>query len=307
MGMRRGEHNKGVIRENDAFYAISLGADFTAEHEWGIRGIQSRLGINDDEKILGIRRRRISDGSRVHYVEGDKYVLLFCDGYHTPDELAKNYSPDKLDRMVKEAKHYPFDSDGLSVGKKYDRSGSHIDPDWEFTGAWCENSFGILASKEKLGKEMRQLKEAFDKNDVAIWVGGSAFGFDNGGLVISIESKVPKDKKKQMLDHDKDRRDLKKAAEKTGIKKKIDKVNEDYKKAHPHEAAAFLHAPCSYMALSPAWIGEGFESKHPVMFWLNPNDQQNNGWGWYTVEDLELWIEGKGPIPQEGRAAKTKA
>lgn len=32
------------------------------------------------------------------------------------------------------------------------------------------------------------------------------------------------------------------------------------------------------------------------MYWLNPTEQQANESGWYSVEDLMLWAENKGPI-----------
>ena len=40
------------------------------------------------------------------------------------------------------------------------------------------------------------------------------------------------------------------------------------------------------------------ENKKEVIFWLNPMDQHNNNWGWFTVEDLKKWAKGKGKIPK---------
>jgi len=59
--------------------------------------------------------------------------------------------------------------------------------------------------------------------------------------------------------------------------------------------------------MSPYWVG-AFQSlagrtgkptddtEHPVIFFLNPKDQVNNNHGWFTVEDLDKWISGTGPV-----------
>jgi len=33
-------------------------------------------------------------------------------------------------------------------------------------------------------------------------------------------------------------------------------------------------------------------------YWLNPMEQKIHNYGWFTVEDLLLWAENKGPIPK---------
>jgi hypothetical protein len=39
------------------------------------------------------------------------------------------------------------------------------------------------------------------------------------------------------------------------------------------------------------------------MYFLNPMRQQENNFGWFTVEELEQWMEGKGPIPGKKKAS----
>jgi hypothetical protein len=67
--------------------------------------------------------------------------------------------------------------------------------------------------------------------------------------------------------------------------------------------AKLLHAKKAYFALSPSPIGEGseFKSKHKVMYWLNPVQQDVYNSGHFTVEDLEKWILEKGPIMKDKR------
>lgn len=55
-----------------------------------------------------------------------------------------------------------------------------------------------------------------------------------------------------------------------------------------------------WFALSPNTLDEeGMESrstKYPLIYWLNPYEQKIHNYGWFTVEELELWTEDKGPI-----------
>jgi len=56
--------------------------------------------------------------------------------------------------------------------------------------------------------------------------------------------------------------------------------------------------------LSPEWARnlsnlEG-GTKYPVMFWLNPQEQNKYRCGWFTVEELTEWAEDKGTIIKTG-------
>jgi len=80
--------------------------------------------------------------------------------------------------------------------------------------------------------------------------------------------------------------------------KKIEKLREKFNKDHP---GSFLDFPFSYLSLSPRWLSGGRKSKHPVMFWLNPlRDGEAN---YYTVEELEQWLKGKGPVLKKKQKA----
>jgi hypothetical protein len=115
-----------------------------------------------------------------------------------------------------------------------------------------------------------------------MWIGGGGV-FQNGGLVLAIASKMPADKKQTMYDLDANHDKLLKASRKTGIEERLQKANK------------------KYFALSPRWAEKDKEltTKFPVVYWLNPFEQHLNNHGWYTVEQLDQWIEGKGPIPKE--------
>jgi hypothetical protein len=117
---------------------------------------------------------------------------------------------------------------------------------------------------------------------------------------------LPKETLDQLVAMDKDAEALKKAAKKTGIVQKIDKINktaQDAEKKKSGRPYSFGNDPNGYFALSPRWAfdNEKDKTKHPVMFWLNPQNQKDNNFGWYTVEELDQWINGEGPVPKEAR------
>jgi len=156
--------------------------------------------------------------------------------------------------------------------------------------AWDEQSFGIRVKNEwdlPLGATiLGQLYEAFIKHDVMICLGGQRNPFAGTGLIIAIRSRIPEEGLAKMKAVDNDSLDLVKAAEATGVREKL-------KAAEKH-----------FYALSPRWkpTDEDFETEHPVIFWLNPMEQHENNFGWFTVEQLLEWIDGKGPIPMQKAA-----
>jgi len=265
MGMRRGNDNAWMFDENDHMIAINLGADFTAEHEWGIKDLYRTLGIKHDESVLGIERYRVT-------LPHPESVILI--------EQSKN---DAALIVVD-----PFDVRYL-VGKKLDDI-SHgelsIYKDQDLATAWDGKSLGVRVKKPKNIKHLRRIHKAIVEKEAAVWLGGGHV-FQNGGLVVGIINAIPEVLKKQMYDAHVDRAKLEKASEATGIKQKIDALKGGY------------YAPCGYYALSPAWfknLGRGLESAHPVMYWLNPREQEKNQANWYTVEQLEQWMKGEGPV-----------
>jgi hypothetical protein len=132
-----------------------------------------------------------------------------------------------------------------------------------------------------------QLWEAFQKKDIAIWLGGKGMNpFSNNGLVVAIVSRIPKEGKDLLLAGDLDYMSLKAVSNDTGIEKVI------------------RTAKKSFYALSPKWTkdikGTEGRTKHRVVYWLNPTEQHIHAAGWFTVEDLELWAKDEGPVMKKG-------
>src|SRR5271156_937305 len=58
------EENKGL------FLGVCLSADYCAEHEWGIKPLQTMFGIPQDDQVFGLKRRQITQvSSNLRWVE----------------------------------------------------------------------------------------------------------------------------------------------------------------------------------------------------------------------------------------------
>lgn len=144
-------------------------------------------------------------------------------------------------------------------------------------GAWDERNFGLSTNNKETAKHLEELFNAFQSLDVALYIGKPpAPAFSSGGLCIVIKSRLPKKNTEEMLQVDLDKQALTAAANKTGV---FDKVSRS-----------------KYYALTPKWEDK---DKTKVIFWLNPSDQINNNYGWFSAEHLLQWLEGKGPIPKK--------
>jgi len=273
--MRRG-CNGGWLGENKekphegSFMGVNLGASFCAEHEWGVKRLNQCLGINSDSKVMGIKRYhvgKVAEGVITLMEEPNDVALII-------EEPSSWNKRDKIDNVSREL---TFSS--------YSKT-----PD--FATAWDEKSLGIRVKGEKNIKKLKRVHEALLNNDAAVWLGGGHV-FENAGLVIGIVSLIPKEMKDTMKAAHEDRKKLEDASEKCGIKQRIDEINNNFSKEHP----GCYDTPLGYFALSPSWKRSDMKTKHPVMYWLNPRHQDKVNYGWFTVEQLEQWIEGKGPIP----------
>ncbi|MFA5559549.1 MAG: hypothetical protein WDA59_08910 [Methanofastidiosum sp.] len=209
--MRRGYDSEILTDEQGEFVGINLGADFTSEHEWGIKGIRNEFGV--DTTKLGIEKRvvrkvpetlmfvELTDGSCVLIM--DRYLYYGSNKKDIPKVILK--------------------SSELSFSPYRDQN--------TLVCAWDERSFGIRVKKE-YEEQIKAMYNAFLEKDIAIWVGGGGV-FQNGGLVIAIKSKIPQEAIKNMYEADIDQINLEKAAKKTGIHKILEKANKKYHALSP--------------------------------------------------------------------------
>jgi hypothetical protein len=272
--MRTALNDKAVVcNEKKELCGVILGYDYCAEHEWGIKDIRRKYQMDDE--AIGIDKRRIREahkdlnmGSMTIDKKTYYYLTSFQHTYGTPAENVKHTR-----EVVKRSLGF--------YGNK------------EIYSAWDEGDFAFAVEDKKV---IDEIWEAFQRKDIAIFGVGNSNPFGGTGLAIFIISKLSEIYIKSMKDSDEDHIALNKAAEKTGIAKKLENANKKFK-----NGSFSFSAPFSYYALSPSWMNEKQKnkSKYPVMFWLNPANQDRVNYGWFTVEDLEMWLQNKGPIPKK--------
>jgi hypothetical protein len=285
--MRRGTEGTYWRDENsNQIVAVNLGADFCAEHEWGIKGIQNALGIQGYSGVSFSRNsiREVLEmlklvSSKKVGVEARQMTRMLptrklIDNLNTDGvKVTSGYGKNKKEHLMWGLALIPD-----YVFERFDFSRSlvsHYNPEKEeLIGHWGEDDFGFICEDRQVVEDM---KEAFEKNDIAIWTGRSG-PFQNGGLVIAIASRLPEWFKKEFADGDNDHIELERAAADTGIYEKLEAAGK------------------KFFALSPRWKDK---EKKEVVFWLNPYDQQDNNFGWYEVSDLIAWTKNEGPIPKK--------
>ena len=259
--MKRTYNHQFVLVEDDSqqFYGISLGWDHAAEHEWGIKALQRDFGVPADvEKMQGLPNYTITQ------VPDEDHLALIDDLFL--------YTPYDLER----ASEHALDLLTLNYEVSEDFPG--------FTAAWDERSFAVLSAREEITGYLKELWNAFQEKDVAFWLGGRGDNpFANNSLVFAIASRVPQELQDHMRKYDEESKELRILDRETGIRQKLTDAGKSF----------YSLAPRRYF-----FIQRDRPSEHDVVYWLNPADQKNNSAGWYTVEELELWIEGKGPVPK---------
>jgi len=149
-----------------------------------------------------------------------------------------------------------------------------------FTTAWNDCQFAIAAWTKDDVEILEQLLAEFTKKNIIIYVSsrnGNPFG--NGGLVIALRDKIPNPEEFEIADLD--RLELEDEDRKTGIRQRL------------------IDAGLKCFALSPRLTknaSEPYNTEHKVIYWLNPYEQNRFNYGWFSVEDLEKWIQGTGPV-----------
>lgn len=291
--MRKGGKCEFLVSEDKkTVIGVVLGGDFCAEHEWGIEDVKTAFGIPENKtysrgpmawwkSILGIDKPVFGIEKRTITKLPEGYTKLASG--ETSFSLA-TYSGGKKEKAKMDVSFIGM-SDNYSAKSLADRFADKVKIETyrksELDGWWSDRDF-LISSENK--EFIRDIREAFDKKDIAIWVGKfSENPFEPAGFVIAIKSRIPEQNIKSMYEADEDYYNLQKTAAKTGIYEKLEKAER------------------KYFALSPRWANE---EKTEVQFWLNPEDQRNNNFGWYTVKDLEAWIKGEGPIPKIKEAVK---
>tara|TARA_B100000678_G_scaffold175888_1_gene146700 strand:- start:1597 stop:2472 length:876 start_codon:yes stop_codon:yes gene_type:complete len=277
-----------IIRSNDGTaWGVFLAGGGNAEHEGGISDILRQLNIDPDGRMT--EGRSMTSPVQLATASGQvtrKYYL---------DLQKPKKQTDKVGYLA-------LREDDLEPRERRIYNLDRYTLDTEITGAWSERAFKLASWNKEAAEFIEALKEAANQADLTLWVGNTPDNVRNPfsymGMIIAITSRMPEEARKALDDSDEEARKLREAVEKTGITSKIEK-NRD-------KLQSWSSGP-AYHALSPRWTssfknvgrnGETVElkTKHPVVFFLNPARQKDFNHGWFTVEELEMWLKGKGPV-----------
>lgn len=266
--MRKAFNNVQVIGEGDIFYGISLGYDFTAEHEWGIEKMRSKFGI--DNKKMGTEGRKITKGE-VYFAEDEKMCVLTS------------------------RKPWMDKKDNFTTKELLASDINHFREDKPIETAWDEGDFCIATQNKDFFKYLHILYHHFqDKNILICFLSSKIPAFENASLSVLILDKLPKEITDAMMAADKKSDDLVAYEKKIGVTALKEKAKENYS----------YKGDKYYMACSPRWIdyedAENREkrkkemgTKYDIQFWINYSDDDDN-YGWYTAEDIIKWLSTPG-------------
>lgn len=202
--MRTG-YNASVLiqKKKNRVVGISLGADFCAEHEWGIKGIKQDFGI--DDTLIGLDKRLIrSVPNLFEWVDEAKSVQGFW--------LHRSY-----------CKFPPNSMSFSGYRSSYDKK----EPHWRGWTAWDEGSFAAFSHDLNDHKSLREIFDAVKSLDAAIWLGGGGV-FENAGLVIAVASRLNHDVIANWKKVDEERIKITEEVKKLGIEEDLKKAGKRY-------------------------------------------------------------------------------
>lgn len=212
--MRTGYKNGLLFGTNDEVVAVNLGADYCAEHEWGIKGLKRDFGLSDDESKFGIVRRAATQVPKsfewYHGVTGKGKTATKFAGFWSPPTWSQ--------------KPEPYNVNFYGDGKLYT--------------AWDEKEFAVFSNDPDTLVHLKEIFDAFHENpiNVAIWLGGGGV-FQNAGLAIAIKSRLEPEVLQAWHKTDKERYEIKEEVLKTGIEDRLKQAKRGYYALSPRREA----------------------------------------------------------------------
>lgn len=269
-------------------YGVSLAPDFVAEHECSTRGIDAVLGVGERPCGPGLPRRTATRGA--------KDRLVCRNPADTDGERADPWGPSGcavLGLCRVEALGNPRGVDSfletMAEALAYAKDGRT----YVVEGEWDGNGFALYAQGGEATTVLGILRDALSTGDAAVWIDRPDRRRLKRRLVVAVASRVPEETRARLEAQDVDAENLQREASATGIRARIDAMG------HVRGPSEWSHR-FGYFALTPEWCGNVNLGRRPtahrVAFWLNPLDQKSFKAGWYTVEDLDAWLQDKGPV-----------
>ena len=282
--MRQSGHCTQIIRDSKgAPWGAFLEAESHMCHQDGIERMLRNLRI--DPKGLYVAGRSMKGPAEL-------FTKRAC--------ATRSYIIDGEKKRVKDSISF-LSTNSLILETPTERL-SHVlrqDVSVEITGAWDQRDFKIAAWTKEAQAFLEAIQEAAARSDLTVYAGfphnEQTGSYRNQGLVICITSLMPEAARSKIGAEDEASEKLAQAVRDCGI---IERIN---------------NAPgIGYHALVPQFCFDdimrdgkaiNLDTIYPVMFFLNPQNQTANNHGWFTVEELDQWIAGAGPIPKVQESA----
>jgi hypothetical protein len=281
--MRKAYNDYSLIVDGDKFIGVSLGYDFTSEHEWGIDDMKRLFGMPEpSKKNMGVKNRTITICPKSLVFKEEKKGAVLWTAYHSWDDKIREDLPTDLKNYIKDIEwQIKYEKEHPSSDRKAK------DP---MISAWDGGTFGVAVVGTKEVGYLKELYEAFQQKNVVIArlnIGG-ANPFSNASLSLLIADRLPQYALDGFYSADKEYYDREDYEEKIGMKKIIRKHKGGY------------HEDKYFMACSPKWIDyrdavnrekrkAEMKTKYDIQYWINYSDDDNN-YGWYTVEEIKKWL-----------------
>lgn len=287
--MRKASDNYGLIVIDDKFIGVSLGYDFCAEHEWGIKNLKRIFGIPEPcKENMGVKSRSITKNIDYLCFVEDKVKKVKTAALFTGNKYGE-----KMDDLPRDLENYKKNIEwNMKWNAEHPDSRHTKDP---MVSAWDEGSFGVAVVGDKEVEYLQELRQAFiDVNVVITHINLSPKNpFANSSLSLLIADRIPQESIDAMYAADKEYFDKIDYEEKIGMKKILEKHgNKD-----GYRGAKY------FCACSPKWINyedavareeqkKKYNTKFDIMYWVNYSDDNDNS-GWYSVEEIREWMTTK--------------
>jgi len=277
-----------TIEDEKGNAGLFLESDFCSEHEHGIPGVQGIMNI--DKGLVGIDGR--TTGKSINYPsvlfgETSAYVWFWIERYHNEEE-----------RTLKDLQSCRE----MGVNK-------HITN----AAGWDEDSIGVWINKKTAPKELTSATQSIvqaltKKEPLVIMLGGKTNPFGGGGLIVVTRAAIDlrPEINQRYLDADAAGKALAAVWEPIGKRLNLMMKTPTFGKYQQrYHSESQYHRNEKY--LSVCYLGPKEleatpvkDSIYPFQLWLNPDVQDLYASGWYTVEQIEQWIKGEGPVIEHG-------
>lgn len=284
--MRKSQKFSIGYNEDNIPYGIALHADYVAQHEYGIDGILNFLHIPIKGKDFTYH-----NGFETRSQKHPANPNVFQFKYYKKSEL----------KISRNNKNKPNKMSMLIIGNTLENSemqryttitenrNEHADSFWDSRSA-------LIIGYNETANILEEIYSAGLKGNLSIYTGNGVETknpFGKTALIIAVTDRVPKSIINEAQQSDSEIKKLEEDADATGIRQLIkEKIGE----------SSLYKGPGAFFELKPARIirskGDHKEivSQYPVIFFLNPKNKNKYNYGWFTVEDLMLWLEDKGPV-----------